>query len=67
MWVIIIIFAFGLLAYVAGKSSNTKHHHYCDTCKHGIWSRGRCYCNIRKQSIQDIKSNAGCKTWVSRR
>lgn len=67
MWVLNFIFVFCLLVYVACKSSNTMYHHYCDTCKHGIWSRDRCYCNIRKQSIQNIKSNAGCNTWVCRR
>lgn len=44
-----------------------KHRHYCDTCKHGIWQRGRCYCEIENKQIFNIKGRAGCRSWVSRR
>jgi len=68
MWLIIVVVIAGVvLSALLGKPGNKRHCHYCDTCRHGIWSRGKCFCNVRKQNIHDIKSNAGCSSWVSRR
>ena len=67
MWLVIAIIAGVVIFAFLGKSGNRGHRHYCDTCRHGIWNRGKCYCDVRKQSIHDIKSNAGCSSWVSRR
>ena len=53
----------------SSSSSDKRHRHYCDTCMHGKWNRGRCYCEIYNNTmrVDEISKNAGCQKWVSRR
>lgn len=63
VWTLIVFAAIGIISAATKKT----HRHYCDTCKHGIWNRGQCYCETKRQMISNIQSHAGCRSWVSRR
>lgn len=64
-WIILIAIIVAVVLALKPK----QHRHYCDTCKHGIWNRGRCFCEVYNNHMNssEISRNAGCKRWVSRR
>lgn len=64
-WILIGIVLFA--AYLLWKPK--RHRHYCDTCKHGLWSQGRCYCEVYRNRMyaSEVRQKAGCTKWVSRR
>ena len=69
-WILMIIFRFWyilLILFIVGLIMRPKHHHYCDTCIHGIWKSGGCYCEVKDKQISNIKGHAGCRSWFSRR